>query len=997
MCPRRLNSSRRLILLFVLSVPFLSGRLHADEKQYNEQFPQRGSGIAEPQNTLADDATEIPALPVTRTRRASGDPLVKIAQEAVDVTSRRFLSTDKHTPWQIMHAVLGLRHELQILHNGRPISALGWVSQGQVFNNEYWFERTQFGGRAHPYSVPYAFEGHANQFVAILSMCGIDLDHTFGTATTPITMRELIRHAQMTITSKDEPTWTLWALSRYLPPSARWRTESGEIYSIERLVAEQTAKPMQGAPCGGTHSLFALAHARNVYLRQGRPLQGVWLQSEYKIRKYIETARMQQNSNGMLSSNYFRGREYSTDVNKRMASAGHILEFLMIALPQEELNSRWVRMAIESSARDVLANRKAYVKCSPLYHTVNALNIYLDRVAPAEEQVAAARRQPEESRMSPRPVADQSATLKSVPATSISRSETADETVASKPAETTKPTATNMPTEPTKPAETAVAANDREAADSSTDLAPEPTRPGKEIADDAADVKEVRVAVIPRRTQPPETSGWKPTSPERRRPQSTRSADPDTCAGTKEDSASFPAETTRRTVPPEMIDLAKPAINSSRNAGPTAPNVGIKRTPNDVPAKAETSETKTPETGILLPPVDAASDSLQVRSTPVRETKAPEMTGTSTGDGNDAVGGPAAEKPASAAAARENAAADELVEPNPTVSDVPAAGNSDEKPTRSASSTSESGPAEDLSLTTVPSNSRLMPRIPEPALADPFDSVAEKTDSGDRQVADSQAADSSVNATVDPASTEPPVVELRTADSGLRKVPVREISLPKTVSEEEPSDNTANPGGRPDFTQPTLKPQEWIPHFESETRDVVLGQQAIVDAVDLRPGMSIADIGAGTGLFLQPFSRAVGETGHVYAVDVSPRFVEFLERRVRDEKLTNVDVVRSSHDSLTLFRNRLDRAFLCDTFPHLERPVSLLASIRHSLVPGGELIIVTGERSLDNTPVTDDEELADIVKTALRKQVCEAGFEFVDEVSVPEIRVGWVLRFRNPR
>ena len=294
-------------------------------------------------------------------------------------------------------------------------------------------------------------------------MCGIDLDMEFGTADGSITMRGMIEHAKMSMDlEKDEPTWTLWALSRYLPPNARWRDAKGDVWSIERLVQEQTEKPMLGAPCGGTHSLFALAHARNVYLRQGRPLRGVWLQAEYKIRQHINTARMQQNSNGTLSSNFFRGKEYNPDFNKRMASAGHLLEFLMIALPQRELKARWVRRAIEATAKDLLNNRKAYVKCSPLYHSVNALNIYLDRVNPRSAPVPTPDPAPKTALLAPGRLKEPSGELRGVPAIGIAQSRelprAADEdkqrVAAQTPPKTGNnvATATPMPTDPPKTA-----------------------------------------------------------------------------------------------------------------------------------------------------------------------------------------------------------------------------------------------------------------------------------------------------------------------------------------------------------------------------------------------------------------------------------------------------------------------------------------------------------------------------------------------------------------
>lgn len=389
----RLSNSVRLILLVTIGffVTF-SGSVRADEA-IGEAAPADAVGdidnADEPKVDLKERAPSV-FRNVSRTRRArTNDRLVELCKETVEVTSRRMLSTDQHTPWQMIHALLGLRNEWSILHNGSPVSGLDWIAAGQSYENEYWFESTQYGGRAHPYSRPYAFEGHANQTIALISMCGVGLDREFGTGSGNVTMRDMIRHAQMTVSTKDEPTWTLWVLSRYLPPSAQWRNANRELWSIERLVKDQVDKPMKGAPCGGTHGLFALAHARNVYLQQGNRLRGVWLEADYKIRKYINTARFLQNRDGSLSSNYFRGREYNPDFNKRMASVGHTLEFLMIALPQKDLNQPWVRRAIESAARELMNNRKAYVKCSPLYHTVNALNIYLDRVNPAiQEQIA---------------------------------------------------------------------------------------------------------------------------------------------------------------------------------------------------------------------------------------------------------------------------------------------------------------------------------------------------------------------------------------------------------------------------------------------------------------------------------------------------------------------------------------------------------------------------------------------------------------------------------
>jgi hypothetical protein len=341
--------------------------------------------VDEPQVIIPENSLRVPIRTASQEVETSSDPLVKLVWETREATRRRLLSTSEHTPWQMMHGLLGLRQDFLINHNGQTVSGLEWIQTGPMYQNESWFEKTVHGGRAHPFNKPYWFEGHINQFLAILATCNVPLDTQFGTPQGPISMREMLKNAQMTANEREEVTWTLWALCTYLPPDAEWINAKGERWSIERLVKIEIGKPVGGptSPCGGTHGLFALARARNVYLRSGKPLQGTWLQAEQKIQKYIQTARMLQNTNGTLSSSYFKGREYKQDFDKRMASMGHVLEFLMMALPQDQLKDAWVRRAIESTAKDLLANRKAYVSCSPLYHATNAMSIYLDRVAPA--------------------------------------------------------------------------------------------------------------------------------------------------------------------------------------------------------------------------------------------------------------------------------------------------------------------------------------------------------------------------------------------------------------------------------------------------------------------------------------------------------------------------------------------------------------------------------------------------------------------------------------
>ena len=359
--------------------------------QSGQPVNEGGSTESEPHVILSDNKGGIPVRAASNSVQDSTDPLVKLVWETRESTRQRLLSTKDHTPWQIMHGLLGLRQDFLISHKGKPVSGLEWIQSGPSYQNEPWFETTQYGGRAHPFSKPYWFEGHVNQFLAILATCNLPLETTFQTATGPITMKDMLRNAQMTVNAREEVTWTLWALATYLPSDATWVNAAGEQWSIEKLVQIETGKKVGGptSPCGGTHGLFALARARNVYLRTGKPLRGVWFEADQKIQKYIEVARVLRNSDGSLTSGFFKTREFKQDFDKRMASEGHLLEFLMMSVSQQQLKEPWVRTAIETTARDLMSNRREYVSCSPLYHATNALSIYLDRVAQdAPENVA---------------------------------------------------------------------------------------------------------------------------------------------------------------------------------------------------------------------------------------------------------------------------------------------------------------------------------------------------------------------------------------------------------------------------------------------------------------------------------------------------------------------------------------------------------------------------------------------------------------------------------
>jgi ubiquinone/menaquinone biosynthesis C-methylase UbiE len=133
---------------------------------------------------------------------------------------------------------------------------------------------------------------------------------------------------------------------------------------------------------------------------------------------------------------------------------------------------------------------------------------------------------------------------------------------------------------------------------------------------------------------------------------------------------------------------------------------------------------------------------------------------------------------------------------------------------------------------------------------------------------------------------------------------------------------------------------DWVTTFENPGREVFDRRQQVLEALALKPGMDVADIGAGTGFYSLLFASTVGPEGRVYAVDITEDFVSNIARRATINGLTNVHTILSTATDVKLKNGSIDLAFVCDTYHHFEYPQTMLASIRKALRKGGELVII---------------------------------------------------------
>ncbi len=206
------------------------------------------------------------------------------------------------------------------------------------------------------------------------------------------------------------------------------------------------------------------------------------------------------------------------------------------------------------------------------------------------------------------------------------------------------------------------------------------------------------------------------------------------------------------------------------------------------------------------------------------------------------------------------------------------------------------------------------------------------------------------------------------------------------------AETSVKPGVNAEYLKSDLDVTKWVERFEREGREIYDHRAAIVAAARLKPGIVVADIGAGTGLFTPYFSRAVGPQGKVIAVDIVPAFLERIKRRAAAEGLANVQTVLCTEHSVALPPNSIDFAFICDVYHHFEYPQSSMASLHRALRPGGEVLLVEFKR----IPGTSSDWVLKHVRAGqevFTDEINAAGFQPVEQLDW--LKDNYVLRFRK--
>ena len=355
--------------------------------------PKPRSAVQRPQTAVISPPPtarrQTPPLVVTRlqatgapppTTRRFEDLRARIAR-TLGTYQRRPLNTAEHTPWEVMHGFIAFGIPTQIRVGGPAgdlVSAIGWSNMGGRCRGQVMLAAADERIVA---LKGVGVQGHSAQYLAILAQCRVAANSPLTVQGKSFTVADLIAEEKRSCKPNTELTFALISLAHYLPTDATWKSRDGENWSLPRLVEEEIVQPIRGAPCGGTHRLFGLAYGCQRRLRATGQLDGPYLRADKYVRDYQNFALSKlQNRDGSFSTEWFKYHaDREDDIDRKIQTTGHMLEWLVSSLDQERLYEPRVVAAAEYLCRALASEPSREWKIGPLGHALHALNIYQER------------------------------------------------------------------------------------------------------------------------------------------------------------------------------------------------------------------------------------------------------------------------------------------------------------------------------------------------------------------------------------------------------------------------------------------------------------------------------------------------------------------------------------------------------------------------------------------------------------------------------------------
>lgn len=348
--------------------------------------------LTEPQQDLLPDDSVEPfpgeAEPETVDKHRPSDELAEQIKATLNWYYNKRLNTRDNSHWDIMHRIVCWGVDAEV-HQGHPrgqlVNAIGWLCWNGRAKGERFLYHDRYGLQVRK---AHNQQGHYGQFLAMLAQAEVSPDYEIRVDGRKYTIRDLIGSEMKGCQTGMDLTFKLIGFSYYLSDTdAAWTNHRGEEWNMERMIRQEIAAPiLREAPCGGTHRLMSLAYAVRARILDGKPIDGEFKRAQTYLDDYHQYTLALQNGDGSFSTEWFRRRAARQDVDRRLQTTGHILEWLVFSLSDDQLQDPQITRAVEYLNELLWSYRGREWEIGPLGHALHALILYHDRVYGHEAQ-----------------------------------------------------------------------------------------------------------------------------------------------------------------------------------------------------------------------------------------------------------------------------------------------------------------------------------------------------------------------------------------------------------------------------------------------------------------------------------------------------------------------------------------------------------------------------------------------------------------------------------
>ncbi len=180
--------------------------------------------------------------------------------------------------------------------------------------------------------------------------------------------------------------------------------------------------------------------------------------------------------------------------------------------------------------------------------------------------------------------------------------------------------------------------------------------------------------------------------------------------------------------------------------------------------------------------------------------------------------------------------------------------------------------------------------------------------------------------------------------------------------------------GRPIAEVMSYQGAEWLIRPERVQEEQ---PEAMLEALKIAPGASVADVGAGVGYNSLKMAQRVGPSGKVYATDIQPQMLRMLADNAREAGVENIKLIRSAADDPRLPENQIDLALMVDVYHECSDPEATLRGLRKALKPGGRLVLVEYRGEDPEVPIKPEHKMT---LRQVRRELEPQGFVFKESL-----------------